>query len=127
MRFFKTRSARNTTPTEQATDQTPPIRSDVLLAAQRALLGEITPQMRAVTVDLSAGIRLRFVYAGAFDDDQWETANDVETEMLADLRPGHTIDTVIESDSHGPVTYSETEIGVFRRRDRVDQDPASPK
>ncbi len=61
-------------------------RAEVLLSIQRALLGEVTPAMRAVTVQFDEGsVRILFYFDGDFSDVDREAASRVETEVMADM------------------------------------------
>lgn len=53
---------------------------------QRALLGNVTPNVRAVIANLeNKNINLYFYYDGVISDDDEETASVVETEVIADF------------------------------------------
>ena len=63
-------------------------RTRVLLSVQRALLGAITPQMRAIDVSWSdCEIRLRFTIDASDDDDIDDLAREVEAEIEGDFLP----------------------------------------
>ncbi|MBS1910962.1 MAG: hypothetical protein JST22_03155 [Bacteroidetes bacterium] len=56
----------------------------VLVALQQALLGEISPNLRAVTVVFDeTSIHLDCYYDGNADDDDQESMSSVETEVTA--------------------------------------------
>ncbi len=60
----------------------------VLLSAQRALLGAVTPQLRAVDVSWNdCEICVRFTVDTATDYDMDDIANEVEGEIEADFLP----------------------------------------
>lgn len=56
------------------------------LSAQRALLGAITPNIRAVFAELTEeDIQIYFYYDGKVHEDDEETASIVTTEIIADF------------------------------------------
>ena len=56
------------------------------LSAQRALLGAITPNIRAVFAELvEEDIQIYFYYDGQIQDDDEETASIVTSEIIADF------------------------------------------
>lgn len=84
---------------------------------QIAMLGAVTPNLRAATLDLSDGVRVRFVYADPIDDEIRELVSEIETEILSDFDPDVPVGTAIETDPYGPVTVSGSEFLVFHRRE----------
>lgn len=63
-------------------------RTRILLSAQRALLGAISPDLRAVDITWSnEEIRIRFTVDGTDDYDMDDLVNSVEAEMEADFLP----------------------------------------
>lgn len=64
----------------------PQLRVTVLLSLQRALLGMVTPDLRAVEVEVK-GRRVygRFMYDGAVTDEHRELVDEIETLLIADL------------------------------------------
>jgi hypothetical protein len=73
--------------------------SDVLLSAQRALLGVVTPELRAVVVDLDNEnnvVYIRFYYHGEVAEkliDLWDCA---VTEVISDMDVQYVLDERIE-------------------------------
>lgn len=70
-----------------------------LLAVQAALLGVVTPELRAVVVDFNPGeqfLYIRFYYHGAVSDDLKELWNCAITESSADLGAECFVDEGIE-------------------------------
>jgi hypothetical protein len=62
------------------------LRIDVLLSLQRALLGMVTPDLRAVEVEIEGrDVRGRFMYDGAITDEHRELVDEVETLLIADM------------------------------------------
>ncbi len=62
------------------------LRSRLLLSAQRALLGEVFPALRAVTIRWSKdAIALRAYVDGELLDDDAESLSCIATELTADL------------------------------------------
>ncbi|MGN8250812.1 hypothetical protein [Pseudomonas sp. SMV7] len=66
-----------------------PTESEIRLAAQRALLGEIPPRLRSVSFDIADNGRLsaRFEFDGDPTDEEIECASVVMTNILAMLGP----------------------------------------
>ena len=59
-------------------------RRAVMLAVQTALLGEVTPNLRAVTVSWhSSSVRARLLYDGHVEGSETECASDIEAELMA--------------------------------------------
>jgi hypothetical protein len=70
----------------------------VRLSAQRALLGHVTPQLRAVSVELDNVCRrltVRFVFAAEPSESGRDAASCAGAEMIADRPDGWTIDEQI--------------------------------
>lgn len=64
----------------------------LLLSAQRALLGEVPPRLRAVSFDLSQDgeeLDSRFEFDGEPTEDELECARVVMTNILADYSKNH--------------------------------------
>lgn len=58
---------------------------DAKLSIQRALLGRVTPNLRAVVLSVSdKEIQLRFYFDGSVGDLETELASEAETEVMAD-------------------------------------------
>lgn len=67
------------------------------LSLQRALLGNVTPNIRAVIAELSGkNISLLFYFEGEVDDDDEELASVIETEIIADFDDDFTVDTTVQ-------------------------------
>ena len=67
----------------------------VRLSAQRALLGHVTPELRAVSVDVdpqSRRISARFVFDGEVNETVRDAASCAGTEILSDYPEGWDID-----------------------------------
>ena len=70
-----------------------------LLSAQNALLGVVTPELRAVVVDVDKEQELlyvRFYYDGNVSEDLIELWRCAITEISADLGPDHILDNGVE-------------------------------
>jgi hypothetical protein len=62
------------------------LRIAVLLSLQQALLGMVTPDLRAVEVDIQGrSVRARFMYDGAVTAGHRALVDEVETLLIADL------------------------------------------
>lgn len=73
------------------------------LSLQRALLGNVTPNIRAVIAELSGkNISLLFYFEGEgegegeVDDDDEELVSIIETEIIADFDDDFTVDTTVQ-------------------------------
>ena len=79
-------------------------RANVLLAAQRALLGEVPGVLRAVTLGWSANeIQLRAIFDGEVNEDTRESMECVGSEVIASF-PDHTIEVeVVRCDASAPL------------------------
>lgn len=57
----------------------------LLASMQRALLNEVTPDLRGVAVRVGEdGVACRFVFESAITDEARERIDDIETEVIAD-------------------------------------------
>jgi hypothetical protein len=71
---------------------TDPRRCEVLLSLQRALLGEVTPRLRAVTVKYAeSSVHFEAYFDGEVSDEDRESMSLVETEVMADFPSDHLI------------------------------------
>ncbi|WHP32245.1 hypothetical protein QMG90_04745 [Trabulsiella odontotermitis] len=69
--------------------------SYVRLSLQRALLGNVTPNIRAVVVELkNKNISLLFYFDGEPNDDDEELVSVVETEVIADFDEDFVIEAI---------------------------------
>lgn len=68
------------------------------LSIQRALLGEITPNIRSVIVNIveKNKIKLFFFMDGEVTEDTEEEISCIETEVIADFEQSYTIETIIK-------------------------------
>ncbi|WP_051370980.1 hypothetical protein [Mesorhizobium loti] len=72
------------------------IRTKLLLSVQRALLGAVSPRLRAVTCGWEGfEITLRFVFDGELADPDLEDAGIVASEVAADFPEPWTVDEEI--------------------------------
>jgi hypothetical protein len=63
-----------------------PMRAQVLLSVQRALLGAVDPELRAVAVGWSdTSVEARFIYDATELEPFTETVSVAETEVIADF------------------------------------------
>ena len=87
------------------------------LSIQRALLGEVSDKLRAVTFSVSE-IRLdiKFYFDGEVGEDDFESASCVETEVLADYEEGYKVSVrCLRVDF--PNSINDCGVWVFRRRE----------
>ena len=70
-----------------------------LLSASRALLGAVTPNLRVVTIKVSAEekmVKVCFFYDGNISEEDFETANTAITEIISDFPLDYELDDHIE-------------------------------
>lgn len=92
-------------------------RTSVLLAVQRALLGAIGPNLRGVTVGWSENeVRVRSLYSGPIRDDDRESMNEVEAQLLGDF-PEDRIELVLESYDEPALAERTLDAWVYCRRE----------
>jgi hypothetical protein len=84
---------------------TDPRECEVLLSVQSALLGAITPKIRAVSVEYDAkSIRIEVFFDGEISEDDREMVLLVDTEVLAVFPAHHRVDSVaIRRDAPAPI------------------------
>lgn len=69
---------------------------DVLLAIQRALVGEVFPRLHTIHVAVQGNaITLHWGLTEAPDDEDCESMSEVEGEVLADLSPDVSIESIL--------------------------------
>jgi len=87
------------------------------LSIQRALLGEVSGKLRAVIFSVSGLLlSIRFYFDGEIDDDDFESASCVETEVLADYGDDWTVSVkCLRLDVSEPIL--DQGFWVFRRRE----------
>ena len=93
-------------------------RSLVLLSLQRAMLGEVFPALRAVTVEWSdSAVKFWAYIDGALSDADAESLSCISAELAADFWPGVDIDyEVVRVDF--PNKIDDTRTRAFHRRER---------
>jgi len=91
-------------------------RTEVLLSLQRALLGEVTANLRAVTVRYDDNsIHFEAYFDGAPNDEEREGMSLVETEVMADFPSTHEVThEVIRLDAPAPIPKNRTWV-YFRK------------
>ena len=70
-----------------------------LLATQRALLGEVTPNLRAVVIDLKIegkSGKICFYYHGEISEEDYDIASSAITEITAAFPVGYSFEEHIE-------------------------------
>lgn len=87
------------------------------LSIQRALLGEVSPQLRAVVFSIAEQeLKIRFYFDGLISDINTESASCVETEVLADYEAEDTVVVqCIRLDS--PESIDDQGVWVYQRRE----------
>ncbi len=90
---------------------------DARLSIQRALLGEISPQLRAVVFSIAErDIDVRFYFDGVISDEDIESASCVETEIIADYEAEDVVTVrCIRLDT--PKTIADGGVWVYHRRE----------
>lgn len=93
-------------------------RSRVLLTFQVALLGMVTPSLRAVTVGWEGRrITARCIYDRAIVNEDWETCSDLEGEVLASF-PNQEVEVSPRYLERGRDLRSELlQAWVYRRKE----------
>lgn len=92
-------------------------RALVLLSLQRALLGEVFPALRVLTVDWSdAAVKFWAYVDGALRSEDAESLSCVSAAVAADFWPGVDIDyEIVRCDSPSPIRDARTRV--FARRE----------
>lgn len=92
-------------------------RESVLLSLQRALLGEVFPALRAVTVEWSeSAVKFVAYVDGELEDADSDSLSAVAAEVSADFPPSVEVDyEVVRRD--GPAPIQDSRLRVFRRRE----------
>lgn len=92
--------------------------SYVKLSLQRALLGNVTPNIRAIVVEIEeTKITLFFYFEGETDDDDEELASVVETEVIADFDEVYSIDTKVQRLDRPQVIKNNNGVLVYLRKE----------
>jgi len=88
----------------------------VLVAAQKALLGEVQPNLRMASVDVDGNkVRFELYFDGELSEDDLEAIGFIDTEMIAFLGEELQIDTIaIRLDYPEPVPKTGTWV-YFRK------------
>jgi hypothetical protein len=102
--------------------QLPVVLGHALWSTQRALLSEVTPDLRVVTVEVGDGIRIRCIYDRPIDEDLREIASVVEGEVIADFLYDLMVEAAAETQMDGSITLTASEVPVYRRRESNDLD-----
>jgi hypothetical protein len=97
------------------------IRTKLLLSVQRALLGAVSPRLRAVTCGWQGfEITLRFAFDGEVADPDLEDAGVVASEVAADFPAPWTVDEVIARlDYPDDLRTGALALWAFRRKESV--------
>jgi hypothetical protein len=89
-----------------------------ILSMNRALWGEVSPALRAAKIkwdDIT--IHLFFYYDGEISEDDYESAQDVATEVISDF-PKHELEVnILRWDYPKPIPQESLET-VYRRREK---------
>lgn len=94
-----------------------PVRAELLLSVQRALLGAVSPSLRGVTVGWQDNlIRLRFYFDGPISDEEYSAVQVVSTEVIADFQsPWEINEEILRLDPPTPLECLEA--WAFLRRE----------
>lgn len=91
---------------------------DLKLSIQRALLGEITPNIRCVTINIiNKKIELSFFIDGKVTEDDQENISCIETEVIADFEDNFDIKTNIKRIDYPYPIVIEHGYCVYRRKE----------
>ncbi|UXH76537.1 hypothetical protein [Roseateles amylovorans] len=94
------------------------LRVSVLLSVQRALLGAISPRVRAVLCSWeAAAIKVRAVFDGPVADSDVESMSIVETELVSDFPDFDVGVLCVRIDGGGSICLELGEVFVFRRKE----------
>lgn len=87
------------------------------LSIQRAMLGEVSAKLRAVTFTVSRTcLDIKFYFDGVVDDDDLESVSCIETEVLADYEEEYKVSArCLRVDMPSPI--DDSGVWVFRRRE----------
>ena len=92
---------------------------DLMLFVQKALVGEVTPELRMVVARFDEqGAHARFVYESALTDEMLETVAVAETEVSADFSGLAPVSFVAETLlPNEPLVFHPGEFTAYRRRE----------
>jgi len=91
-----------------------------LIAALRALLGCVTPNLRMVTINVNEAqkvVKVCFFYDGEISEDDFDTANSALTEIISDFPPDYQLDDYIERIDYPNAIPIDGKI-VFKRKEK---------
>jgi hypothetical protein len=96
----------------------PDAKSAVFLSVNRALLGAIGSNVRAITCFWTdQGISIRVIFDGAIGENDFDTMSVVETEVMADF-PDHDVSVVCDRiDAPQIVEIKNGSLLIFERRE----------
>ncbi len=97
------------------------IRATLLLSVQRALLGAVPHNLRAVTCDWDGTeIKLRFVFDGEIAEENYEHAQIVGTEVVSDFPAPWTIsEDIVRLDYPGGICPGALALWAYLRKEGV--------
>ena len=96
----------------------PSLRSKVLLSIQRALVGTITPNVRAIVCRWSeSAIDIRAMFDDAPSSTELEIMSVAETEVMSDFPKSHVQLKCIQLQLPNKVTVDDDEVIVYGRRE----------
>lgn len=91
-----------------------------VLSVIRALLGAVTPNLRAVTLKIDQKelvVKVCFFYHGAISDEDFDTAHAALTEIISDFPDNYDLDDkVIRLDYPNPIPVDGRPV--FRRKEK---------
>ena len=94
------------------------MRARLLLSLQRALLGEVSPNIRAVTSSFAPDrIILRWIIDGAISDDLKESLSSVGTEVVADFPDRDISEEYIGCDAPADIGTHVLDLIAYRRKE----------
>ena len=94
------------------------LRVRLLLANQRALIGEVTPNIRAVTAGIDEStITLRWIIDGEISDDLRMDLSAVGAEVVADFDTHQIDEECIRSDAPLPIDELFLDHVVYKRKE----------
>lgn len=94
------------------------LRVRLLLSIQRALLGRVTPNIRAVTAGIDEStITLRWLVDGEITDDLEDDLSAVGAEVVADFESHRIAEEFLRCDAPRPMDEFQLEQLAYRRKE----------
>jgi hypothetical protein len=93
-----------------------PRRTRILLSVQRALLGEVSANLRAVTAHDDELVLVVFYFDGPISEEDAETVSVIHTEIIADFFPEVEVEVkCVRLDA--PTRIEDDGLRIYRRKE----------